>query len=89
MVLNGFGDAGEIAALESELGARHVDADLTTREGCEALMAGAGPVDILVNNAGMQHVSPVEEFPGRQVGRDHRAQPDQRVPHRSAWRCRT
>ena len=63
VVLNGFGDAGEIAKLREELGAAHVNADLTTREGCEALMAGAGPVDILVNNAGMQHVSPIEEFP--------------------------
>ena len=63
VVLNGFGDAGEIAKLREELGAAHVNADLTTREGCEALMAEAGPVDILVNNAGMQHVSPVEDFP--------------------------
>ena len=63
VILTGFGDAGEIAALCAELDARHVDADLTTAAGCEALMAGAGPVDILVNNAGMQHVSPVEDFP--------------------------
>ncbi len=63
VVLNGFGDEGEIAKLTHELGARHVHADLTTRDGCEALMDGAGPVDILVNNAGMQHVSPVEDFP--------------------------
>ena len=63
VVLNGFGEASEIDRLCGELGARHVDADLTTREGVEALMAGAGPVDILVNNAGMQHVAPVEEFP--------------------------
>ena len=63
VVLNGFGDAGEIAKLREELGASHVNADLTTREGCEELMADAGPVDILVNNAGMQHVSPVEDFP--------------------------
>ena len=63
VTLNGFGDAAEIAKLREELGAAHVNADLTTREGCEALMAEAGPVDILVNNAGMQHVSPVEDFP--------------------------
>ncbi|MGX7895534.1 3-hydroxybutyrate dehydrogenase [Tsuneonella sp. HG222] len=63
IVLNGFGDAGEIAALCEELGARHVAADLTTTAGCEALMAAAGPVDVLVNNAGMQFVSPVESFP--------------------------
>ncbi len=63
VVLSGFGDAATIGALCEELGATHVEADLTTREGCEALMAGAGPVEILVNNAGMQHVAAVEEFP--------------------------
>jgi 3-hydroxybutyrate dehydrogenase len=63
VVLSGFGDPGEIAALREELGALHVDADLASRAGCEALMAGAGDVDILVNNAGTQHVSPVEDFP--------------------------
>jgi 3-hydroxybutyrate dehydrogenase len=63
IVLNGFGNENEIAKLRAELGAAHVNADLTTRQGCEELMAGAGPVDILVNNAGMQHVSPIEDFP--------------------------
>ena len=63
VVLNGFGDAGEIERLCRELGARHVTADLTTTAGVEALMDGAGPVDVLVNNAGMQHVAPVEDFP--------------------------
>lgn len=63
IVLNGFGEEAEIAALTAELRASHVAADLTTREGCEALMAGAGLVDILINNAGMQFVSPVEDFP--------------------------
>lgn len=63
VVLSGFGDESEIASLREELSAEHVAGDLTTREGCEALMAGAGAVDILVNNAGMQHVSPVEDFP--------------------------
>jgi 3-hydroxybutyrate dehydrogenase len=63
MVLNGFGDEKEIARLCDELGARHINADLTTRQGVEALMREAGAVDILVNNAGMQHVAPIEEFP--------------------------
>jgi 3-hydroxybutyrate dehydrogenase len=63
VTLNGFGDAAEIARLREELGARHVDADLTTTAGVEALMAEIGAVDILVNNAGMQHVAPVEDFP--------------------------
>jgi 3-hydroxybutyrate dehydrogenase len=63
VVLSGFGDAATIAALREELSARHVPADLSRRDGVEALMAGAPDVDILVNNAGMQHVAPVEEFP--------------------------
>jgi len=63
VVLNGFGDPAEIDKLCKALGAIHIAADLTTREGVEALMNGAGPVDILVNNAGMQHVAPIEEFP--------------------------
>ena len=63
VVLSGFGDEAEIAALCAELGARHVPADLSVRSGVEALLAGAGPVDILVNNAGVQHVAPVEDFP--------------------------
>lgn len=63
VVLSGFGNPDEIAALCAELGARHVPADLLRRDGVEALLAGAGGVDILVNNAGMQHVAPVEEFP--------------------------
>ena len=73
LVVNGFGDADAISALVDELratsGARatHIDADLTRRDGVEALMGGAaeafGGVDILINNAGMQHVAPVEAFP--------------------------
>lgn len=63
VVITGFGDADDIGRLSQELQAQHVPADLTSREGCEALVAGVGPVDILVNNAGMQHVSPVEDFP--------------------------
>jgi 3-hydroxybutyrate dehydrogenase len=63
VVLNGFGDPKAIAALCEELGAVHVNADLTKTAGVEELMAAARPVDVLVNNAGMQHVAPVEEFP--------------------------
>ncbi len=62
IVLNGFGDADEIAGLQHELGAEYVNADLTSAAGVEALMAKAGAIDILVNNAGMQHVAPIEEF---------------------------
>ena len=63
LVLSGLGDPDAIAALCGELDARHIPGDLSTREGVEAVMAGAGPIDILVNNAGIQHVAPVEEFP--------------------------
>jgi len=63
VVLSGFGDPAAIAALCDELGATHVAADLSRRDGVEALMTGAGAVDVLVNNAGMQFVAPVEEFP--------------------------
>ncbi|MXO95555.1 3-hydroxybutyrate dehydrogenase [Erythrobacter aquimaris] len=63
VVLNGFGDEGEIAKLCEELGATHSGADLTDVAQIEAMMADSGGIDILVNNAGMQHVAPVEEFP--------------------------
>ena len=63
LVLSGFGDPDDIAALCAELSAVHVSADLSQREGVEALMAAAGAVDVLVNNAGMQHVAPIESFP--------------------------
>ena len=63
VVLNGFGDEGEIARLCDELGATHSGANLLKVDEIEAMMAEAGPLDILVNNAGMQHVAPVDEFP--------------------------
>ena len=63
VVLNGFGDAAEIAKLQAELGADYSGHDLTRAEEIEAMMAEAGEVDILVNNAGTQHVAPVDDFP--------------------------
>lgn len=63
VVLNGFGDADEIAQLCEELDAKHSGADLTDVAQIEAMMAEHAPIDILVNNAGMQYVAPVEEFP--------------------------
>ncbi len=73
LVINGFGDADDIARECAELSAVsgaqaiHVAADLSRRDGVETLMGEAaaafGGVDILINNAGMQHVAPVEEFP--------------------------
>ena len=58
VVLNGFGDAGEIAGFCKELDATHSGADLTDAAQIEAMMAEAGEIDVLVNNAGMQHVAP-------------------------------
>lgn len=73
LVLNGFGDAGEIEKLRAGLAAKYGikvlydGADMSKPEQIEAMMRKAqselGGVDILVNNAGIQHVSPVEEFP--------------------------
>lgn len=63
VLLNGFGDADEIAQLCDELGARHFPANLLDQAEIAGMMEAAGPVDILVNNAGMQHVAPVEDFP--------------------------
>ncbi|MES2153036.1 MAG: 3-hydroxybutyrate dehydrogenase [Pseudomonadota bacterium] len=73
VILNGFGDPGEIETLRSALAARHDvqvsydGADLSDCAAIEAMMARAlgqfGRVDILVNNAGIQHVAPVDDFP--------------------------
>ena len=67
LMINGFGDADEIARICDELGAVHDGADLSDPAAIEAMMKrcadALGPVDILVNNAGIQHVSPVDEFP--------------------------
>jgi 3-hydroxybutyrate dehydrogenase len=63
VILNGFGEAGTIAALCEELGATHNAANLMDAGAIAGMMAEVGPVDILVNNAGMQHVAPVEDFP--------------------------
>ena len=73
VVINGFGDAGEIEKTRTVL---------STTYGVEVLYSGAdmrraedinrmvdetlsafGSVDIVVNNAGIQHVAPVDEFP--------------------------
>ncbi len=73
VMLNGFGDAGEIeslrAAIEKQHGvkARYHAADMSKAAEIGDLMRRAeaelGSVDILVNNAGVQHVAPVDEFP--------------------------
>jgi 3-hydroxybutyrate dehydrogenase len=73
VVLNGFGDAGEIESLragrEAEFGVKaiHSGADMTKPDEIAAMVRQAqeafGSLDVLVNNAGIQHVSPVEDFP--------------------------
>ena len=67
VMINGFGDAAEIATLCEELGAIHDGADMSDPAAIEAMAARCtaelGAPDILVNNAGIQHVSPVEDFP--------------------------
>src|SRR5881397_3054984 len=67
LMINGFGDAAEIARECDELGALHDGADMSKPEEIERMMKRCadelGPPDILVNNAGIQHVAPVEDFP--------------------------
>jgi 3-hydroxybutyrate dehydrogenase len=73
VVLNGFGDAGEVEIVRAALAMEH-DVEVTydgadmskpaaIARMVEAAAAHFGRVDILVNNAGIQHVSPLEEFP--------------------------
>lgn len=72
IVLNGFGDAAEIATIQKELEEFEVQtlyhpADMRDGDQIADLVAQTvktfGGVDILVNNAGIQKVSPVEDFP--------------------------
>ena len=67
LMINGFGDAADIARECDELGALHDGADMSKPREIEAMIRRAaaelGGVDILVNNAGIQHVAPVDEFP--------------------------
>jgi 3-hydroxybutyrate dehydrogenase len=73
IMLNGFGDAGEIEKLRSGLAAEfnvkvaYDGADLSKPDQVAAIVKKTqddlGSLDILVNNAGIQFVAPVEEFP--------------------------
>jgi 3-hydroxybutyrate dehydrogenase len=72
VMLNGFGDAGQIeklrAGLAKEFGVRveFSGADLSKPAEIKTMVSEAvkafGSVDILVNNAGIQHTAPVEDF---------------------------
>jgi 3-hydroxybutyrate dehydrogenase len=73
IVLNGFGDAGEIEELrkglvgEFKVKAIYAAADMAKPDDIYAMIKKAqselGSVDILVNNAGIQHVAPIQDFP--------------------------
>ncbi len=73
LVLNGFGDAGEIEivraslAMENNVEVTYHGADMSKPDAIEQMVQVAaahfGRIDILVTNAGIQHVSPLEAFP--------------------------
>ena len=72
ILLNGFGDAGQIDALRREFSDRgakvaYSAADMSKPAEVAGMVEQAarelGRVDILVNNAGIQYTAPVEEFP--------------------------
>ena len=73
IVLNGFGETGQIDAIRADIkrehGVRvHYDgADMSKSEAVRGMVAATiqelGRVDILVSNAGIQFTAPVEEFP--------------------------
>jgi 3-hydroxybutyrate dehydrogenase len=73
IVMNGFGDAGEIEMLrvgletEFKIRAIYAAADMSKPTEIEALAKDAtaklGRIDIVVNNAGIQHVAPIQDFP--------------------------
>ncbi|GLR68108.1 3-hydroxybutyrate dehydrogenase [Acidocella aquatica] len=73
IMLNGFGDAGEIEALRAGLAAEfsvrvlYDGADLSKPDQVAAIVqktqSELGSLDVLVNNAGIQFVAPVDEFP--------------------------
>lgn len=75
VMLNGFGEPGEIERIRRDLAAQgarisYHGADMAKPAEIAELVAAAarefGPVDILVNNAGIQHVAPVQDFPAEQ-----------------------
>jgi 3-hydroxybutyrate dehydrogenase len=73
IMLNGFGEAGEIeklrASLSNEVGVKALynGADVSNARACADLVTDTekrfGGLDVLVNNAGIQHVAAIESFP--------------------------
>jgi len=67
LMINGFGDAADIARECEALGAVHDGADMSKPAEIERMMKRCadelGGPDILVNNAGIQHVAPLQDFP--------------------------
>jgi 3-hydroxybutyrate dehydrogenase len=73
IVLNGFGEAGEIekirSGFERDHGVRCVydSSDMSKADAVRGMIVGTieklGRLDILVNNAGIQFTAPVDEFP--------------------------
>jgi 3-hydroxybutyrate dehydrogenase len=73
VMINGFGDAGQIEETRAEIAARtnmkvvYSAADMNDGDAIAGMIAEAesefGRLDILINNAGIQYVAPIEEFP--------------------------
>jgi 3-hydroxybutyrate dehydrogenase len=73
VVLNGFGEAGEIAKTRDDLArdcgvkVGYSPADMSKPAAIGEMIGSTlleyGRLDILVNNAGIQHVAPLEQFP--------------------------